>query len=266
MGVHVFSIRFFPLLLLCCSLYNFCKTTSVIVPCYHKHAMYIKELLTAYEKQTVLPDEIVISVSQVQKIPNNILDELQQGSWLFSVTILSSKKQLFAGQNRNIAGTHAKGDILICQDADDVPHPQRVEIIKYFFEHYNIDFLMHQYYLSHEIDIEAVMGRIYKLDNIEHVNPINYKQTWKIGWITNGNIALTREVFDQCKWPADRGGQDVKFNKQLFKRYHNRLVIKAPIYVYRRNLSSVGGTRIDLKNQLGSNNEQRYPVIVIYNN
>ena len=118
--------------------------------------MYIKELLTAYEKQTVLPDEIVISVSQVQKIPNNILDELQQGSWLFSVTILSSKKQLFAGQNRNIAGTHAKGDILICQDADDLPHSQRVEIIKYFFEQYNPDFLMHQYRLSHEIDIEIL--------------------------------------------------------------------------------------------------------------
>ena len=261
----MFSIRFFPLLLLCCSLYNFCKTTSVIVPCYHKHAMYIKELLTAYEKQTVLPDEIVISVSQVQKIPNNILDELQQGSWLFSVTILSSKKQLFAGQNRNIAGTHAKGDILICQDADDLPHSQRVEIIKYFFEQYNPDFLMHQYRLSHEIDIEIFMTESYELDKIEYINPRDYNQTWKIGWITNGNIALTREVFAKSKWPADRGRQDVKFNKQLFRQYKDRLVIKAPIYLYRRNLSSIGGTRMDLKDQLENNNRQRYSVLVIDN-
>src|SRR3989344_6793822 len=120
-------------------------TTSIIIPCHPKHAQYLYELLKIYEKQTNLPDEVVISISEAHQIEPNIIKLLQDEQWHFPVKLLLSDKKLFAGQNRNIACSYATSEIFICQDADDFPHPQRIEIIKYFFVKYGIDFLLHKF-------------------------------------------------------------------------------------------------------------------------
>ena len=51
-------------------------TTSLIIPCYWKHASQINFLLSAYEQQTELPDEVIISISECAKIDSNILESL----------------------------------------------------------------------------------------------------------------------------------------------------------------------------------------------
>lgn len=37
----------------------------------------------------------------------------------------------------------SEGEILITQDADDIPHPQKIEATEYFFSHYDVDHLIH---------------------------------------------------------------------------------------------------------------------------
>jgi len=44
-------------------------TCSVIIPCYYGHFKYLPELLEALCQQTELPDEVVISISEANKIP-----------------------------------------------------------------------------------------------------------------------------------------------------------------------------------------------------
>src|SRR3990167_5690905 len=67
---------------------------------------------------------------------------------LFKTKILCFQGKQSAGKNRNIACSHAEGDILIAQDADDIPHPQRIEIIKYVFENYATEHLLHSYFVG----------------------------------------------------------------------------------------------------------------------
>jgi glycosyltransferase involved in cell wall biosynthesis len=242
-----------------------CLSTSIIVPCYHGHARHLRELLCVFEKQAVLPDEVVISLSEFEKVEPNIIDDLQKELWAFPLKLICSKRQYFAGQNRNIACSYATGDLFITQDADDLVHPQRVEIIKYFFEHYNIDFLMHQFSLEHQINSDLFMKKQYELGSVEFFNPRDFSHAWNVGYVTNGNIAMRRNVFSKCKWPSDRKGQDVKFNQKVFRHFKKRLVIKASIYLYRINLTSDGGNgkdRHDIKRSQRTN--KQFPITIVY--
>lgn len=116
---------------------------SIIIPCHSKHAIYLPELLQAYASQTVLPDEVVIAVSESELMPDALLKVLQNSKWPFPIKYVLSKEKAFAGENRNKACAIATGDLFVCQDADDLPTTNRIEVIKYFFNTHEIDHLMH---------------------------------------------------------------------------------------------------------------------------
>lgn len=205
--------------------------TSVIIPCQIKHVKHLEDLLTIYTQQTRLPNEIVVSVSEVTNEGLNSINTIKNQAWPFKLTIITSKNVLYAGQNRNIACTHATGDILICQDADDAPHPQRTEIIAYFFEHHNIDHLAHTF--SHP-NLDA---STYIPSQIKSVYPKDYKTAWNMK-IHNGNVSISKKLFNSIKWPADKMGQDVKFNNLVYRKFKTRIIIPIPLICYRVHLSS----------------------------
>lgn len=211
--------------------------TSIIVPCCAQHAEHLYGLVRLYESQTVLPDEIVISLSESDKVPHAIIDALQKEAWRFPVILLLSQEKLFAGQNRNIACEHAKGDIFICQDADDFPHPQRVEIIKYFFQKYKIKHLMHLYSIIKPH--ESGSTEIYTdLSKITYSFPRIFEMVYGQG--TNGNVAMLKSVFDKLRWSSKPRGQDTEFNAKVYKRTRikERIFIAVPLLLYRQYLSS----------------------------
>lgn len=211
--------------------------TSLIIPCYYKHAKYLYSLLKLYEFQTVPPDEVVISISEFKKIDPMILDALNNEQWSFSVKIIVSEKEQFAGENRNIACQKSTGDLLILQDADDIPHPQRIQIIKYFFEHYKVDHLMHEYAMSYTKQKRMLFEVFSNLNNIDIEWPQCFEDAIKNG-VTNGNIAISREVFNKIQWTAKPIGQDVSFNSKVYSEFKNALIIKIPLITYHRFLSS----------------------------
>lgn len=129
---------------------NECKfdvKTSVIIPCYHGNARFLYSLLKLYERQTILPDEVVISLSEAHFVPEAI-DKIRNEEWKFPVKVLTSDDQHYAGWNRNNGCSYSQGDILILQDADDIPHPKRVEEIIFFFKQYDLDHCVHFLFFS----------------------------------------------------------------------------------------------------------------------
>lgn len=224
--------------------------TSIIIPCCAKHAEHLYILLRMYENQTELPDEIIISLSEFNQVDDNIIKELQNKKWSFPVKLIASDKKQFAGENRNVACSHASGDIFICQDADDLPHPQRVEIIKYFFKNYHIDHLMHLCKVVKEKDKDK--SRVSFLYNdfteIKYLFSNNLNKVRESGRFTNdsaamafhnGNVAITKHVFDQIKWSTTmKQGQDVHFNQRVYQRFKNCIAIYVDLLTYRNFLSS----------------------------
>ena len=199
---------------------------SVIIPCYHGHFQHLKPLLELYCNQTIIPEEIVISLSEANKVPQTELAYLENHSWPFKLVILKTDTQLFAGANRNNAADIATGELLICQDADDIPHPQRVEIIKYAFENYKIEHLMH--YFTQKME---KYSEVYDLNNIFNLNNHKYRST-------HGNIALTKELYNKFKWGKWPRGQDVLFNLTVFKSGYPHHVITVPLLFWQKRNSS----------------------------
>jgi glycosyltransferase involved in cell wall biosynthesis len=219
-------------------------TTSLIVPCCAKHATHLFGLLKIDENQTVLPDEVVISLSESKQVESHILNALHNGTWTFPVTLILSEKKLYAGENRNKACEHATGDIFICQDADDIPHPQRVEIIKYFFESYHVEHLIHQY-IKIDDDTIPSFEQYNHLNQIRPFFPKYFYEVWLLDTFANGNIAITKNIFEKFKWNDMPRGQDSAFNQEVYAAFRRTIAIKIPLLIYRTSLSSIKGVPHD---------------------
>lgn len=223
---------------------------SIIIPCHANHVRHLYNLVKCYEEQTELPDEIVISLSSATEVVyTNIVTAVKEGPWPFLVVFLSTDKDLFAGENRNRACERASGDILMCQDADDIPYPQRVEIIKYFFRTYQIDHLIHQWvglnvaegeydtsYLSHSqtgLNKDGSFRLYEQVKALPFFQPQVFEEVLSSGSFTNGNCALTKEVFKAVKWGSEPRGQDVSFNRQVYQQFSHCYGLQIPLLVYR---------------------------------
>lgn len=208
------------------------KTTSVIIPCHYKHFHHLYNILKLYEQQTVLPDEIVISLSESNYIDPALIVSLQKEPWRFRVKLFCSESKLFAGQNRNIACANATGEIIICQDADDLPHPQRIEVIQYFFDKFNLDFMLHKFVYNAPDQI-AQMKTLSEMDSINYAYFHTYHDAWIIGYMLFGQPAFRRKIFDKIKWRDIPIDEDNTFVVEVLRDYKKCMMIHCPLYIYR---------------------------------
>lgn len=214
---------------------------SVIVPCSHKHVRLLPELIEHLGAQTRKADEIVVAVSgcEAPAVPAT------------SARILYSSVPQTCGQNRNRASEAAVGDVLIYQDADDLPHPQRVEIIAGLFEVYEIEHLMHGYIYTRgsRWSVGFPSGTNKNFDGrIEMPSSSIEEAAARCAYrsepapstrVTNGEIAVARFVFDAVCWPERGGtGTDMEFNKTVYARFKRTAATELPLVIYRHDFSA----------------------------
>ncbi len=205
-------------------------TTSVIVPCVARHFFWLSGLLESYQNQTVVPDEVVISLSEVEKLRPIEISKLENGSWSFKLKILRHNGIIIDGENRTIAMDNSSGAILIFSDADDIPHPQRVEIAKHIFENYEVDHILHCW-SPHREDIKLVdisSLPILKFANLQGV-------LGSVSYLTTGSPCFLRKVGNAIKWEAI---EDREYAHKVYRLFKNNIVIQTPLILYRNNLSS----------------------------
>lgn len=235
----MFSLCFY-IMFLFTTLSSCLSKVSIIIPCHYRHVAHLNNLLNLYGEQTELPDEAVISISEFDKLKDNSIDILEKKVFKFTVKITKSKDKLYPGQNRNVACENATGDILILNDADDIPHPQRVEIVKYLFEKYKLVHLMHQYKLFEDIGgYKTPKYELYKEFDKYILWPEEKKLSiGEIRAITdrnkihNGNIAISKVVADQMKWTSASIAEDMDFNSRVYGAFKKRFMLKLPLINY----------------------------------
>lgn len=207
---------------------------TIIIPCHPNHIPLLYPLLCAYEDQTSLPEEIVISLSECGNVSINSLSSVEKRIWPFQVKLIKAVEKHLPGKNRNIACAQASGDLIICQDADDLPHPQRVEIIRYLFEHFQIEHLMHQW-LESDGTFHAI-----KVDGIEN-QCMKYRSYYQIPTpkIHNGSVAFLRSIFRDVHWrPHLSIDEDCLFNQHVYAFFPNHYVLVQPLIRYRGEFST----------------------------
>lgn len=204
--------------------------TSIIIPCHSKHVQHLPAMLQRLAEQTVVPDEVVVCFtrSQVPIAPAIAMD------YPFEVR-LAFTDRTYPANARNTACEESSGDLLICQDADDLPHPQRVEIIKYLFEHYQIDLLIHRWSPSSELfEPYTVEGSIPLAHSIDRYGEVESQ----FDFIHNGSPAMLRAVSQRVKWPPTPLREDMIFNAEAFRYFPHKVVLDERLVIYRFELSS----------------------------
>lgn len=213
--------------------------TSVIVPCVARHFLWLSGMLENYQNQTVRPDEVVVSLSEVEKLNPKEINDIEQGDYSFDLKIIRNTGRVIDGDNRTIAMNNSSGEILIFSDADDIPHPQRVEISKFIFENYEVDHILHgMAFARSELSL-------FSLDSTEVLKFKSFQQIWDFAMetkfaFTTGSPCFLRKIGNAIKWTAIR---DREHAVEVYQRFENCIVLKEKLILYRLSLSSHGNRR-----------------------
>lgn len=214
-------------------------TVSVIIPCSGYHFQHLNTLLDIYQHQTCLPDEVVISLSSMEELDPLEIDALETHPWPFPVKIYKAYGKQSAGLNRNIAASRSTGDILVLQDADDLPHPQRVEIAKFVFENYFVDHLIHMFTSSQNKALRTYDKNLVPFITFESFNAFNNSPSFHT--FHNGNICCSRRVVETFSWEDVKSLEydlDIEFNRNVYQKFPNTAIVPWPLVTYRRELST----------------------------
>lgn len=155
------------------------KKIGVAIPCYIGHITNLKYLLDSIERQTRKPDKVVVSCSSINE---DITIELP--SYSFNLEIIRTVEHKNAGQNRNIAIQKLKEmDYISYIDADDIMHPQRIEILMKIFEYTDCDIILHNYKEDND-DFNEIKSFKYRINELKCCHS---------GCITHNNIKFMHE-------------------------------------------------------------------------
>lgn len=137
------------------------SSISVVIPCYPPHIKFLIRSLQTVAGQTLKPIEAVIGLSETSEEDGRQLELFF--SKLTPCRVITSTKKCPAAENRNNAMAKARGDVIVFLDADDMMHPQKLEIVDYYIKKTQSKLLLHGY----------VQGMIdyppYSLENIRTI-------------------------------------------------------------------------------------------------
>lgn len=170
---------------------------GVAIPCFYGHLNRLIELLDSIESQTILPSQVVVSCSSTNF-------EVYK-SYSFPLQIITTKEKKNAAQNRNIAAIHLSDmDYITFMDADDIMHPQRIEILLRVIELHNSEIILHNYTDSEPMEpidtlhidtntlVQSRCGGITHVDENESILKIHCSQ-----------VTVKDTILEQVKFPEE---------------------------------------------------------------
>lgn len=178
---------------------------GVAIPCYYGHIQRLYDLLDSIEKQTIIPDKVVVSSSSTSEFKSNKI-------YNFPLEVIVTEDKKNAAKNRNIAASKLNDmDYITFIDADDVMHPQRIELILKGFQLHDSDIILHNYIESSKCTIEnffesnkEINIRTHTLIQsrsgcITHISGYNDR----LDKIHHSQVTIKKNVFELVKFPEE---------------------------------------------------------------
>eukprot|EP01043_Picozoa_sp_COSAG02_P073532 COSAG02_NODE_14338_length_1283_cov_0.759291_1_plen_130_part_10 len=106
------------------------RTLSLCITCYDGDYHLLDTLLNEVKKQTVAPNELIISSSGMEEETLLDIKTLLICGEEVPVISVNSTERHSEGQARNEGAEKSKMEVVQFFDVDDIPHPQRIEITK----------------------------------------------------------------------------------------------------------------------------------------
>jgi glycosyltransferase involved in cell wall biosynthesis len=221
--------------------------SSIVIPCIMEDVPNLDNLLKTIQEQTIKPMEIIIALSSVGATDE--LNKRLQTIVDIPLTILGTEEKCYAGVNRNRGADASKGDYILFMDADDLMHPQCVEIILRTFVDKDPIAVVHGF-VKTQGNLPRVISKYNTFDgnylyNVHIKNPP--KDNTLIGLphknLHQGHISVKRKVFqDGIRYTNRVRGQDAQFLRKLLDHYSylgakNVNYVDAKLTVYLRRIT-----------------------------
>lgn len=214
-------------------------TIGIAIPTYIGHVQYLERLLDSIAQSTILPKEVVVSISEVSEVPN-----ILKHKYPFVINgYISGTKQNVA-QNTNIALDMLTTDILSVIGGDDMIHPQRNEFILRAFENKNIDVVVHNFLQSDHVDHDFLNSRYNNMDlYVDYIDTIFPNQIYPSSKIehldfANGFVSFRNEIFRKFKYnesPEAEYIEDSLYTRNLVESGYKISYIKQKLVLYLKN-------------------------------
>ncbi|HUT64038.1 MAG TPA: glycosyltransferase family A protein [Anaerolineae bacterium] len=217
----------------------------MLIPCTPEHFIYLNRVIYAYLEGSKVPHEIVIVLSDCNKVPDIYKVVFEQQ--FPNVKVSYYPKLLYTGAACSLGEKHCTGDIIMIQAADDLPHHLRVAVVENYFETYDIVALNHSYYGRNMMEYYGIETLEDKFDYTETkaVQPWElYKHHFEDGNIHDvygqncgfhvaaGTICYRKEIVGKFTWSNKKHGQDTITCKRILHHFKKSIVIDAPLYYY----------------------------------
>ena len=207
---------------------------GVAIPCYYGHIPHLMHLLDSIENQTCKPEKVVVSCSSTKE-----LFEIKQYSFPLEIIITEEDKN--AAQNRNIAANHLNNmDYITFMDADDIMHPQRIQILLKVFQETDCDIILHNFLMDNSEfnSIENIDYRTNQLIQcysgcIRHIDFYKYQTQL----IHHSQSSIKKYIFDIVKYPEEKEfarKEDCVFCYRVFSISNvKNIYISNPLSIYK---------------------------------
>lgn len=178
---------------------------GVAIPCYIGHIERLYDLLESIEMQTIIPDKVVVCSSSTSSFNNN-------KQYSFQLEILITEDKQNASKNRNMAVSKLNDmNFITFIDADDIMHPQRIEILLKCFQEYDSDIILHNYLESTKGTFESFLGKKQEIK----IRTNTLIQSWsgcitqineysdRVDKIHHSQVTIKKEIFEKVQFPEE---------------------------------------------------------------
>lgn len=223
---------------------------TLCIPCVDKHIPLLLNLLGTINKFTRKPDKIMIGLSP--KFNNNdLFDEKNKILQLYPklpIVVIVQNTKTNAAKHLNIMGKMIHEGYIVRADADDIIHPQKLEIIEKIINKYpDTKLLLHRFHVSRERDYSMNKFAMYSDLNFEDTIYTDVKYANKgydlmsedfsekykkssdflarSNWIVNGANNYHSSVFDDILYEDKPYAEDVAFNKTITIKYEKTIFL-----------------------------------------
>lgn len=208
---------------------------DLIIPCLFSHFKNIKNTIDSFKHQELI-NNIIIVLNNIQDndIKLNLLDQYK-----LKCKVIKIKDKMLPGIARQEGLKYSTSEFIIFHDADDEAHPDKLLILKYCFDNYYCDHILHLIqptkfnFLNYDLDkINVVLDdrirKYYQKNNKSDFGDIIGKRC------SQGLSAVRKNKIIDIEWLNIKTGEDKDFNIKSLLKGNKILLVDAYLSKYNK--------------------------------
>jgi glycosyltransferase involved in cell wall biosynthesis len=223
------------------------KLISIGVPCILKHVKHLPTLIKSINNQTLLPYEIIISLSSTDKITGEYISKKLNKISKVNVKVIDTIEEKYAGDNRNICVENCNTELISFIDADDELCLTRTEVLEKVYKEYDYDVLYHLHTnkkVCNNFDGKVINNNVLREKIKTDYNKFLHitKASIEVNKIHHGHYTIKTDIMKKIPAKSYRRAQDVEHLNRLHLNPDINMVA-LPTYrgtIYNKQFSSIG--------------------------